>query len=116
MKIILNLVVNALLVMALAYILPNVTVDGFFVALVAALVLSVISTFIRPVLTLLTLPINILTLGLFTFVITALLVQLADFIVPGFSVEGFWPALIFVRGLVWYERRLNFTLEIKTLS
>ena len=95
MQILFNLVINALIVMGLAYILPSVTVDGFFAALVTAVVLAVIGAFIRPVLLLLTLPINVLTLGLFTFVITALLVQLADFIVPGFSVEGFWPALFF---------------------
>jgi len=95
MKILLNLVINALIVMVLAYILPGVTVDGFFAALVTALVIAFVGAFIGPILFWLTLPLNVLTLGLFTFVLMALLVQLASFIVPGFNVEGFWPSLIF---------------------
>lgn len=78
-----------------AYLLPGVSLSGFFPALVAALILGILNVFLRPLLILLTLPINIFTLGLFTLVINALLVMLASAIVPGFEVASFWSALIF---------------------
>jgi putative membrane protein len=78
-----------------AYLLPGVTVKGFLAALVTALVLGLINAFIRPILLILTLPINILTLGLFTFIINALLIMLTGAIVPGFDVRNFWWALLF---------------------
>lgn len=81
-----------------AYLLPGVKVAGVFAALVAALVLGLINAVLKPLLILLTLPLNILTLGLFTLVINALLIMLAAAIVPGFFVQGFWWALLF--GLV----------------
>lgn len=90
-----NLIVSALAVIISAYILPGVKVDGFLTAVVVAIVLGVVNMFIRPVLLLLTLPLNILTLGLFTFVINAVLILLVTNIVPGFQVEGFLWALIF---------------------
>lgn len=85
-------------VLIAAYVLPGVNVKGFVTALVTALVLGLINTFIRPILLILTLPINILTLGLFTFVINALLIMLTSAVVPGFDVRNFWWALLF--GLV----------------
>ena len=90
-----NLIVNALAVIISAYILPGVKVDGFVTAAIVAVVLGAVNMFIKPILLLLTLPLNILTLGLFTFVINALLVLLVSNIVPGFRVEGFLYALIF---------------------
>ena len=90
--------VNALAIGITAYLLPGVRVSGFFAALVTALVLGLVNTFIRPLLLLLTLPLNILTLGLLTLVINALLILLVAAVVPGFSVRGFWWALLF--GLV----------------
>lgn len=90
-----NLIVNALAVIISAYILPGVKVDGFLTAVVVAVVLGVVNMFIKPILLLLTLPLNILTLGLFTFVINALLVLLVSNLVPGFKVSGFLWALIF---------------------
>jgi putative membrane protein len=90
--------VSGLAIIITAYLLPGVKVEGFFAALVTALILGLINAFIRPVLILLTLPLNILTLGLFTLVINALLIMLAAAIVPGFTVQGFWWALLF--GLV----------------
>ena len=90
--------VNALAIGITAYLLPGVRVSGFFAALVTALVLGLVNTFIRPLLLLLTLPLNILTLGLLTLVINALLIMLVAAVVPGFSVRGFWWALLF--GLV----------------
>ena len=81
--------------MVSAYLLPGVMVEGVIAALVLAVVLGAINAFIKPVVILLTLPINILTLGLFTFVINALLIMLAASIVPGFGVAGFWSAMLF---------------------
>ena len=98
MSFLLQWLVSGLAIIITAYILPGVKVEGFFAALVTALILGLINAFIRPVLILLTLPLNILTLGLFTLVINALLIMLAAAIVPGFSVQGFWWSLLF--GLV----------------
>lgn len=98
MNFLLQWLVSGLAIIITAYLLPGVRVTGFFAALVTALILGLINAFIRPVLILLTLPLNILTLGLFTLVINALLIMLAAAIIPGFSVQGFWWALLF--GLV----------------
>jgi putative membrane protein len=87
--------IATLAVIITAYILPGVKLSGFFAALVTALILGLINAFIKPILILLTLPLNILTLGLFTFVINALLIMLTSAIVPGFHVDGFWWALLF---------------------
>jgi len=75
--------------------LPGVTLDGFVAALIVAVVLGAINAFVRPILVVLTLPITIMTLGLFVLVINALLVLLASSIVPGFAVASFWWALAF---------------------
>jgi len=90
-----NLIVSTLAVIISAYILPGVKVDGFLTAIVVAVILGAINMFIKPILLLLTLPLNILTLGLFTFIINALLVLLVSSLVPGFKVSGFLWALIF---------------------
>lgn len=95
MSILINWLVSALVILSVAYILPGVHVVSFMTALVAALVLGVINAILKPILIILTLPINIVTLGLFTLVINALLILLATKIVPGFSVDGFWWALLF---------------------
>lgn len=81
--------------MVAAYLLPGVSLSGFFPALVAAVVIGLINTFIKPVLIILTLPINILTLGLLTLVINALLIMLASALVPGFKVANFGWAILF---------------------
>ncbi|OGY46599.1 MAG: hypothetical protein A2840_02845 [Candidatus Buchananbacteria bacterium RIFCSPHIGHO2_01_FULL_47_11b] len=78
-----------------AYLLPGVILDSVFAAVVAALVIGIINTFFRPLVLILTLPLNIVTLGLLTFVINALLIMLASAIVPGFGVVNFWWALLF---------------------
>lgn len=87
--------VSAAAIVITAYLLPGVSVAGLFAALVTALVLGLVNAVIRPILILLTLPLNILTLGLFTLVINALLIMLAAAVVPGFAVRGFWWALLF---------------------
>ena len=78
-----------------AYLLPGISISGFFSALFVALFLGIVNTLIRPILILITLPINVLTLGLFTFVINAVLVLLASKVVHGFGVKGFWWAMLF---------------------
>lgn len=81
-------------VLVAAYLVPGVSVT-LFGALVAAIVLAGLNLFIRPILLAISLPITILTLGLFSLVINALLVMLTSSIVPGFVVAGFWPAFFF---------------------
>jgi putative membrane protein len=95
MKFLLQWMVGGLAIIITAYLLPGVQIEGFFAALVTALILGLINAIIKPVLILFTLPLNILTLGLFTLVINALLIMLAAAIVPGFTVQGFWWALFF---------------------
>lgn len=98
MKLIINLLLSALAVMISAYVIPGVSVANFWTAVVVAVVMGVVNAILKPILVILTLPINILTLGLFTLVINALLVLLVSAVVPGFHVTGFLAALIF--GLV----------------
>jgi putative membrane protein len=95
MKLIFNWLVSAIAVAIAAYVLPGVSVDTVVSALITAVVLGGINLLIRPVILFLTLPINILTLGLFTLVINAVLVLLASAVVPGFQVASFWWALLF---------------------
>jgi putative membrane protein len=87
-------IVNALALLALPYVVPSIQVAGFGTALLVAVVLGLINALLRPLLVLLTLPVTLLTLGLFIFVINALLFQLAGSLVDGFQVGGFWSALI----------------------
>lgn len=89
MRVLVGWAINALCLLAIPVLLPGVQVGGFGTALVVALVLGLLNTLIRPVLIVLTLPINLLTLGLFTFVINGLLFWLAARFVDGFSVSGF---------------------------
>lgn len=95
MNIFIRWLIASIAVVVAAYILPGVTVENFFVALVTAIVIGVINTFLKPIILILTLPFNVLTLGLFTFVINALLIMLASAVVPGFEVASFWWALFF---------------------
>ena len=82
-------------VMIAAYVIPGITVRSFFSALWVALFLGIVNMLLRPFLLLITLPINILTLGLFTFVINGVIILLASSIVKGFQVSGFWIAVLF---------------------
>lgn len=95
MAILINWIVSAMVVFSVAYILPGVHIADLTTAFVAALVLGIINAILKPVLLILTLPINILTLGLFTLIINAILILLVNIIVPGFKVDGFFWALIF---------------------
>jgi len=93
MRLLLIWLVNALSLLAVAYLLPSVSVESFYVAVITAFLLAIVNTVIRPVLVLITLPINILTLGLFTLVINGLLFWFVASFVEGFRVAGFWSAL-----------------------
>jgi putative membrane protein len=76
-----------------SYLLSGIVIANFFSAFMAAAVLGILNALLRPVLLILTLPLNILTLGLFTFFINAFLLKLAAGVIPGFDVQGFWTAL-----------------------
>lgn len=104
MNIFINWLIMTVAVIISAYLLPGVTLSGFWAALLVALVLGLLNAFIKPLILLLTLPINILTLGLFTFVVNALIILMVSAIVPGFRVNGFWYALLFsiVMSIVLY--------------
>jgi putative membrane protein len=95
MRMLLHWLANALALMALPYIFTSITIDknSFLTALIVALVLGLINTLIRPLLVLLTLPVTILTLGLFIFVINGLLFWAVGNFVPGFHVSGFWAGV-----------------------
>ena len=77
-----------------SYLVEGIIVSGFFTAIFAAAVLGILNAFLRPIALILTLPINILSLGLFTFVINAIMLKMASSIIPGFSVNGFWAAVL----------------------
>jgi putative membrane protein len=87
-------ILNAAALLLVAYVYPGVTVESFFAAAIAALVLGLINAVVRPILVLLTLPVTLLTLGLFLFVLNALLFWFVAEIVQGFRVTGFMAALI----------------------
>lgn len=95
MRLLINWIISAIAVAVASYLLPGVTVSGPFAALVAAVALGFINAVVRPLLLIFTLPVNLLTLGLFTLVINAACVMLASGLVPGFDVSGFWSALLF---------------------
>jgi len=95
MKIIVQWLVNFLAIIVFAYVLPGIKIESFYVALVAAVILGLLNTLLKPIILVITLPINILTLGLFTLVINALMVMFAAMLVPGFMVASFWWALLF---------------------
>lgn len=95
MNILISWLLNAVAVFASAYILPGVTVESFVTALVVSIVLGIVNVLLKPLLVLLTLPITVLTLGMFMFVINALVILLVSNIVPGFTVDGFWWAVIY---------------------
>jgi putative membrane protein len=90
MRLIAVWLINALALIAVAYLMPNIGVASFWTALVAALVLGLVNAIVRPVLVLLTLPATILTLGLFIFVLNGLLFWMVGAFIEGFHVAGFW--------------------------
>jgi len=81
-------------ILAAAYLVDGIVVTGFWAAFFAAAILGFLNVFFKPILIILTLPVNILTLGLFTLVINAALLKIASALIPGFDVHGFWPAVL----------------------
>lgn len=95
MKTLLKLVLTAVAVLVLANLLPGIYIDSFWTSLVVAIVLALLRFLVKPVLVLLTLPITVLTLGLFLLIVNAFIILLANYLVSGFAVENIWYALIF---------------------
>jgi putative membrane protein len=95
MKFILKLFVSALAVIVSSYLLKGVKVDTPLIALIVAAVLSFLNAIVKPIIVLFTIPITIVSLGLFLIVINAIIILLADYLVDGFHVNGFWWALLF---------------------
>ena len=87
-----------------AYLMDGIRVSGFFSAFFAAACLGILNAFFRPIALILTLPINILSLGLFTFVVNAFMLKIASAVIPGFEVHGFWTSIfgaLIIGGVSW---------------
>ncbi|GGG29863.1 phage holin family protein [Pontibacter amylolyticus] len=95
MGIIIKILLTGVAALLAAYLLPGVQIDGFGAALILAVVLALLNAVVRPILVILTIPVTVLTLGLFLLVINALIILLADYLIGGFDVDGFLWALIF---------------------
>lgn len=91
----LRLILTTFAVIITSYILPGVELKGFLTALAVAVVIGFLNLFVKPLLILFTIPVTVVTFGLFLLVINALIILMADAIVPGFFVNGFWWALAF---------------------
>lgn len=104
---------NGVAVLLTAYLLPGVEVKNYETALLTALVLSIANIIIKPILIVLTIPITVVTLGLFLLVINAIIILMADYFVPGFSVNGFWWALAFSLIMSIFNSIINDVLKDK---
>ncbi|MCK0161730.1 phage holin family protein [Allomuricauda sp. F6463D] len=111
MKLILRLLLNALAVVILSYVLPGVGVDSIMTAIIVAVVLSLLNFLVKPILVILTLPITILTLGLFLLVINAIIILLTSNLIDGFHVTSFWWAIIFSLLLSFLQAILHSILK-----
>lgn len=95
MNLILRIILSAVAVVILSKILPGIGVDSYTTALIVAIVLSLLNFIVKPILVILTLPVTIVTFGLFLLVVNAIIILLADRLVSGFQVDGIWWALLF---------------------
>ncbi|WP_158975618.1 phage holin family protein [Cellulophaga sp. L1A9] len=95
MKFILRILLSAIAVIILSYLLPHVTVDNYYTAIIVAIVLSLLNFIVKPILVILTLPVTILTLGLFLLIINAIIILLASNLIDGFRVDGVLWAILF---------------------
>lgn len=111
MKLILRLLLNALAVVILSYVLPGVGVDSITTAIIVALVLSILNFVVKPILVILTLPITILTLGLFLLIINAIIILIAANFISGFYVSSIWWAIIFSLLLSFLQSILHSILK-----
>lgn len=94
MGLIVGLIVNTLALLAVSYIIAGFSIADLQTAIVAAIIIGVINTFIKPIVHLIALPITFMTLGLFAFVVNVLLLMLAAYLVPGFNIDGFLTAVL----------------------
>lgn len=111
MKLLLKWLIMAVSIVIAAYFIPGVRVGSFLSAVWVALFLGVVNVLVRPVLIFITLPINVLTLGLFTFVINAALILLASSVIKGFEVSGFWWAVLYSIVLSIVNYLLNLIIQ-----
>lgn len=95
MNLLMRIIITSIVAFGLSYLLEGIKFDSFWTAIIVAIVLAILNAIIKPILILITLPITLVTLGLFLFVINALMILLAAKLVNGFSVDGFWWALLF---------------------
>lgn len=108
-----KVLLTALAVLIIGYLLPGVEVDNYGTAIWVAFIVGILFSILKPILVILTLPVTILTLGLFLFVINAAMILLANSWIDGFSVSGFWTALLFSILLSFFESFLHSLLEKK---
>ena len=94
MTIVIRILITALALLLAAYLIPGIVVSSLYIAIIAAVILGILNLIARPILVVLTLPITVVTLGLFIFVINALLFWFAASFIEGFEVSGFIPALL----------------------
>ena len=94
MKLITRLLITAFGLLIVSHTIPGIMIDGLYIALVAAVIIGLLNLIVRPILHILTLPITLLTFGLFVFIINAALFLFAASFIQGFSVDGFLPALL----------------------
>ncbi len=111
MNILFRILLSAILVLVLANFLPGVHVIDFTTAIIVAAVLGLLNAIVKPVFIILTLPITIVTFGLFLLVINASIILLADKFIPGFDVNSFWTALLFSILLSIAQSFLNSSLK-----
>ena len=111
MNYIFKILLTALAVLIIAYLLPGVDVDDYGTAIWVAFIVGILFSIVKPILVILTLPVTILTLGLFLFVINAAMILLANSWIDGFSVSGFWTALLFSILLSFFESVLHKLIE-----
>lgn len=111
MNYILKILLTAVAVLVIAYLLPGVDVDDYGTAIWVAFIVGILFSILKPLLVILTLPVTIVTLGLFLFIINAALILLANHWIDGFSVSGFWTALLFSILLSFFESVLHKLIE-----
>lgn len=111
MAILISWILNAVALLATAYLVPGFNISGTTSALIAAVVLGFINAFVRPILLFLTAPLNIVTLGLFTFVVNAAVLWMVGLVVPGFGVDSIWSAIFAAVVLAFISTLLTHLLK-----
>ncbi len=114
MKTILRILLTAIVVLVLSYLLPGVFVESYTTAILVAIVLGILRTFVKPIFIVLTIPITVLTLGIFLFFINAIMVLFADYFIDGFAVSGIFTAMIFSFLLSFFQSILYSFLKENT--